>query len=692
MTASRTMFTVLAVLGPAAALAQADTSEWLCETCPFDDGYRASVDVGATNVSDDAARFGNATGYDEKGIYANVDGNGHYASDAYRLAWRAEDLGLSSRVFEIDAGKPGVFGVKLGYRELPYRRFDTTRTVFLRGASDTLTLPAGWVRAGTTGNMPALQSSLRRQDIESDRQILDLGAGWTPFDRLTVHADFQRQNREGVRITGGSGFTQASLLPRFFDYETDQIDAGIRYAFDSGYIGLAWYGSFFTNRNHSLTWETPFLTAPGAENLRLATEPDNDFQQLSLNGALRTAAWDTVVSFSVANGQGEQNETLLPYTINPNAGAGALPRAAAGAKVDTARYALTLTTRPLENGRIRLTYRHDERDNKTPVDDWNRIIVDIFDAGELEQNTPYSFERSRLGVSGELVVWKGIRISGGYDRKQLDRDYQEVAEQTTDAGWGQVRWRPFDWLDLRAKGGTAERDIDRYDESVAVSLGQNPLLRKYNLAYRFRSWGEFAATVSPATARWSITTTALLADDRYNKSLLGMTDSEELRVTADFSIAVGERASLFLLLGREEIDALQTGSEQFGSWDWLARHNDEFTHVGVGGRWRNADDKLDLRIHFNRGDGKTRIRMDSLTGGPSTLPDLESTLDSLRVTGRYRITERLAGILNLRYERFKLTDWALVAPDTLPTILTLGAQPYDYDVWALGLALRYSVN
>jgi hypothetical protein len=57
--------TVTAVLlAPAAALAQVDTSDWNCEYCPFDDGYRAEVDAGATYVSDDAARFGNGTGFD----------------------------------------------------------------------------------------------------------------------------------------------------------------------------------------------------------------------------------------------------------------------------------------------------------------------------------------------------------------------------------------------------------------------------------------------------------------------------------------------------------------------------------------------------------------------------------------------------------------------------------------------------
>ena len=42
----------VALLAPAASWAQVDTSNWECEFCPFEDGYKAEVSVGATQVSD----------------------------------------------------------------------------------------------------------------------------------------------------------------------------------------------------------------------------------------------------------------------------------------------------------------------------------------------------------------------------------------------------------------------------------------------------------------------------------------------------------------------------------------------------------------------------------------------------------------------------------------------------------------
>ena len=59
--------------------------------------------------------------------------------------------------------------------------------------------------------------------------------------------------------------------------------------------------------------------------------------------------WQRVLE---ATGQGEQNEPLLPYTVNPDLTPGALPRATANGKVDTKNYSLTLTTRPFRNTRL----------------------------------------------------------------------------------------------------------------------------------------------------------------------------------------------------------------------------------------------------------------------------------------------------------------------------------------------------
>ncbi|MDJ0886632.1 MAG: MtrB/PioB family outer membrane beta-barrel protein, partial [Desulfobacterales bacterium] len=332
---------------------------------------------------------------------------------------------------------------------------------------------------------------------------------------------------------------------------------------------------------------------------------------------------------------------------------------------------------------------YDERDNKTPVYDWNRVIVDLLSSGDVEQNTPYSYDRGHLTLSGEYAFSRQLRVSAGYERREVNRDNQEVAEQLTDTGWGQLRWKPAEWLDLRAKGGASRRGVERYDETVAVSFGQNPLLRKYNLAYRYREFGEVVTTITPAESPVSFTASVLFADDDYKDSLVGINGSEEFRATVDASWAVSESAAVYLVWGRDAIDAHQTGAESFGFWDWSAFHEDTFDHVGAGMSWQPDDGKFGLSLSYDHGSGETKIMLDSLSGGRSDLPTLESTLDAARAEASYAFSDRLDATFELRYERFDLKDFALVSPTTLPDVLTLGAEPYDYDVVAFGIGIRY---
>jgi len=679
----------LALLAPAISMAQVDTSEWACEYCPFDDGYRARIDGGVTTVSDDAFRYGNFTGYDEEGVYGNLDGEGRYASDGYRVDYTMEDMFLDSRAFDLSISNDGLFEVNFGYRELPFRRFDTTRTIFERSSSGTYTVPAAWEPAGTTTGMTQLDNYLRRVDIGTDREIIDLGGSWDPRNAFRVFADFRRQTREGIDISSAGTYTQASFLPRFIDFETDQVEAGVQYRADSFVLTLGWYGSFFTNNNSTLTWETPFLASPDTSVLQAAREPDNDYQQLSLSGKYLFGTWDTVVAFLAASGQGKQDEALLPYTINPSIVTPGLARDSLDGKVDTRNYSFTIVSRPLDRLRVRFGYRYDERDNKTPVSEWSRVIVDSIYSGESEANVPYSYDRMHTTTSIEYRLFDNLRISGGYEYREINRDYQEVAEQTTNEGWGQIRFQPFGWLDLRAKGGQSIRGVDRYDETVAVSFGQNPLMRKYNLAYRDRTYGELVASVMPLEAPLSFTASALFADDDYKDSLVGLNGAEEFRVTADLSWAISEAASLYVSWGQDSLDAHQTGAEDGGFWDWSAFHEDRFDHTGFGFAYRPTEGRFSLSLDYGRGDGETAIALDSLSAGRSQLPDLESTLDSARLEATYAVSDRLDAMFTLRYERFELDDWALVSETTLPTVLTLGADPYDYDVLAAGLSVRY---
>jgi len=69
-------------------------------------------------------------------------------------------------------------------------------------------------------------------------------------------------------------------------------------------------------------------------------------------------------------------------------------------------------------------------------------------------------------------------------------------------------------------------------------------------------------------------------------------------------------------------------------------------------------------------------------------------MDSLRLGMNYNVSERFGINVQARWERFETQDWGLqdVAPDTISSVLTMGASPYDYDVWVFGVGFTYRVG
>lgn len=681
---------VLSAASPAGAQA-VDTSEWACEFCPFEDGYRADYDVGSTVVSDDSAWFGNATGYDDEGAYLNLSGDGSYVQDDLIWDWRVDELGLDSRSANLGLRRPGRFGFDIGYRELPRREFITTRTVFEASPSGDLLLPSGWVRAGSTQAFPALDASLVDRDIESDRSVLEFGADYLPSSRWRLDVRYRRQEHDGNNILGGSYFTVASLLPMPFDYQTDEVDIEANYATDRGFVSLAWYLSDFSSSGLGFGWETPFNSAPGAEFAALAQPPDNSFQQLSVTGGYRFAALGAYVRSSASFGRIEQDSTLLGYTTNANLSAGSLPRTHLDGEVDTTRLAISAGARPLPGARVEFRASYDERDNGTPRETWTRVIADSFLSGDPELNNPYSYERTRLELEGSYDLWDSLRLNGGLEYRQIDRSLQEVAEQDELRGWGGVRWRPSDSLTVRGEIGTARRDIDRYDEGLAQSFGQNPILRKYNLAYRYREFAELGADGSFADGRlgWSLSATAY--DDSYTESRLGLISGDERAYAGEINWAMSDRSSVYFHGGFESIESVQTGSEGFGLPDWRAFNEDQFVTVGAGFRIRQIAERFDLEIDGVFSDGVSEILMNTNAAGDGRFPDLKTTMEYVNARLSWAWSERLDIAATLRYQHFDADDWSLdaVGPATIAQVLSLGALPWDEEQFIVGLSFRY---
>lgn len=679
------MASILGLFPAAMASAQTpDTSDWKCEYCPWMTGWEGSITAGAGQVSDDSFKFGDYTGLEQAGGFAILEGALSYRDGSgYYTSLYLEDAGLESRSLGLEGGRQGTYNYRFSYDNLPHFIAGTTRTPF--SGENTLSLPGDWIHAGNTSGMSALPAALHDAELLRERETLAIGFDFMPGG-WEYTADFRRQIRSGVDAIGGSFLNSGALLPMTIDYVTDQADLGV--AFDAGtlQLGAAYYGSYFRNEDKALTWENPFSPiAAGADTGQLALAPDNDFHQLSVS-----AAWQpgprTRLNAGVATGEMRQDETFVAATVNADLGEVALPRSSLNGEVDTLNYHLRLTSNPLRRLDLRFEHRYSERDNRSPREVYRQVDADIFLSG-LKANIPYSFERGTTEASASYRLPGNIKLTAGAERDVHERSFQDVAETEQDSQWGEIS-AYFGMLDLRLKLARESRDASAHDPFEDVATQENPALRKFNLADRERELGSAYIAIAPL-AWLSIGFTFDATEDDYSDSRIGLTAAEQHSRAVDVSITPVPDITVYFFSGLDEIDSDMAGSSNFAAPNWFAAQRDTVRTDSVGTEFGGLFEKLDLGVDYTRARSRGEI---SLLPQPEVpFPDLKTRLHSARLYARYALEKHLLLRFDYYKERYSAQDWALdgVAPDTIPTLLTLGQDSPSYNVTVLGAAAEY---
>lgn len=669
--------------------AAVDTSAWACQFCVYPLGWAGRLDLGPGWVSEASSRFGQYRGLDEQGGFLALDGRLRYlAGDGHHFSLQARDLGVDARGLTVRGGQHGRYAWHASLRETPKSWGHGARTPYQGAGTADLRLPADWQAGPTTGQMPALLSSLRPVALDSVRRKLNAGASLrvTPRWRWTLEVD--RSEQDGLRPFGAGVLTiDSSHLPAPVDFTTDRVDLGLGYAGERAVFDASLNGSWFDNGHAGLTWDNPFTPLAGDERLRAALEPDNRALTLRLGGGYRPA--DHVrLSGSLALGRLRQDEAFLPYTINPEVEQRALPRARAHGRIDatTLDFAGRLFARLHPRLDLSARFQVAERDNATPVDAWTPVITDFL-TREPTLNRPYSFERRDASLEARYRLGRGLRLRSGLQWRETERSLQAVARSEETTWWGEVAVERWSVVALRMKLEAAGRDNSPYRVVQDPGLEENPLLRKFNLADRERRRALVEIDFYPAE-RLSLALSAYLTDDDYDQSPLGLVASEERSLAIDAAWSVSQRLDLHGFASRERIRGEILGAEN-ASLPWRADSHDAFTTLGAGLDLRLAGG-LRMALDYLRADGDGAIHTRT-AAGQAPFPELRTELSNLRLRLEGALTARWDWIVAAEHERYATDDWQLdgLAPGAIPAILTLGQQSPAYSLTVLRLQGSY---
>lgn len=680
----------LGTLAAAAAASAADPSQWKCESCPYPKGTSGSVDAGVGVVSSASPQFGDYTGLQRRGAHLVFGGTvSRRGDDGYFADLAGVDLGLDARSVFGEAGREGLYSLRVGYLEVPRHLSEGAATPFLGNGGAALTLPAGFP-AASTATMP-LAGTLQPIELGYTYKRYDLAVSANAGRDWSYRVNLRHDVRDGTKATSGSFFNTASQLAAPVDQVTDQLEVSVSYATRLVQATLGYQLSMFRNDHDALTWSNPFFPVVGGSSKgQLALAPDNQFHQI-----LGSAGYDITpkirVSGDFALGRMTQDAAYLAPTLNAILAptVPALPAQSLRGRANTFDGGVKITAAPLENLRLNASYARDRRDNRTPVQSYPSVATDMFLEPTPRSNTPFSFTQDRFKIGADYRGPRTLRFSGGAEQDDRERSYQEVVTTRETTVWGRVAAQPRDDLSVSLKLAHSGRNNSAYGRSVWFGYPENPLLRKYYLADRQRNSAAARAEYTLGE-RATVALSADWSNDDYSHSVIGLTSARTFNIGADVSVNVSERTQLHAFAQDERIRSRQTGSEAFAGPDWTGQSRDSFDVLGLGIKHVAIVNKLDIGSDLTISRSRSRIAVDNAVGAPP-FPSADTQRDSLKLYATYKLKDSLWLTGSYWYEHYDAQDWRLdgILPATVSNLLAFGAQPPRYTVNVLRVALRY---
>lgn len=666
-----------------------DTSTWTCKLCPFHARADATVEGGVLYADGANASSGRYSGLAHDGPYALLNADGQWrTAGGLHGSFDARNLGLASRRARVSVGREGRYELRLTYQGQPLREFDTTRTPFRGAGSQKLLLPANWVTASTTAGLTALAGDLAPVRIQSDRRTVKVSGKYFAGRAWTVFASLRHSEQTGTDIAGASFLTEALQLPEPIDYVTNTLEAGTLWSGHGASVRLAYTGSWFKDHTPQLSFQNPYAPiVPGSTQGLLSQAPDNDLQQVSLSGEVALPLWTGTLTYMVSDGRLAQDGSFVAGSTlasTPVTLAGSL-----GGSIDLTHYALALALRPLSRLSLRGRATYDGRDDHTRALAIDYVVTDTFPGGTYL--TPrYGEDRTKLTGSADYRLFRWLRAGTGGRYAHTHYSPGQVLTSLSElAAWGYGTVTPLPSLSLTVKAGSSRRDASAF-HATALPIAENPLMRAYDYAPRDREFVTVRGTwmATPALS-WSIEGSA--ATDAYRLSQAGLRESRERELSTSLAWAPAKPWSVYVDSSYQHLEALQNSLEASGA-PWQARQGEYFWTLGVGGKYAIRA-RWHLKVDYVRSYSRSDTQLLPL-GGVEWFPEDRTGLDTLQVTGAYRASPKLT--LRLRYERarFGTSDWALgnVYPDTIPTLLALGAMPYRYDLDLVGVSFVYRLR
>lgn len=703
----------------------------------------SEVEIGLGYVNNDSYKYGDYTGLNRSGVdlIGNVELNKRGQGKPTYFELSGRNLGLDSRSVGIRAGELDNYGVRVEYDQIPKLYSDSYQTPYNGAGTNRLTQPAGVTDGANTAAM-GLAANMKSFNLGTKRKGLGLGVTKNIIKNWDVELNYKREDKDGSKATaaiiqiGTGGSRGAVIVPEPINYTTDQYEAIARYTGEKLQAQFGYYASLFRNANNALTWDNLF-TGTGNATGRYGLPPDNEFHQLNASASYALSK-DTRLSGNLSLGRMSQNDMFLPYSTAGST----LPEVspASGSlhgKVYTTNASLKLNTKLMPKLSLTAGVRHDDRDNKTPIAQFDYITADRNATGatatatnaQRRFNMPLDIRKQVIYGDLDYHLASATTLKFGYDFHKVKHNYEPTTGDTEHTVKAEVRHRfgetvtgglNYAYSDREAKGynGAAPLASTYTPGYLATLFGgttgktfawlEAPTLRKYFLADRKRDKIGAFTNFSP-TEQLDLQFAAHYNQDKYPDTVagIGLTKATGWMASFDATLQATDALSgnFFASLDQYKTDqnganitnaALATAAETGtipASNLGVTTLTDRTLTLGLGMRYKPRR-SYEVGGNLTHSDSKGKSAFVAGSAVPvAPLPDLTSRLNRAEVYGRYFVRKDVTLNVRYAYERYSSSDWAWDAPLTLTSVSSVAGTNQvspRYNVHFVGVSLAYS--
>lgn len=687
----------------------------------------------------------------DNGFVGELSLRGEKKDQPYFFELNAKNPARDDQLYDGAFGRYGSFRLDLGWDRTPHVLSNTAQTIYQESGSN-FTLPST-LRPTITATFNAIPANVAATPISAANQALinnirdtinglarpvnlgfntDVGEiilKLTPTDALRFDLGYSNIHREGHRPLGtviGSPGGSATELAIPIDNFTNEVKFGAEYARPDYALQFNYTGSFFKNQFDSYSWDNTLSTtdtAAASSRGQVSAAPDNMAHTLSFTGSAALPLRSRLsggFSYSMLR----QDQTFLPNIPNTivaggNTNSDTNGQTSPNAQANLVNGNILLTSRPINNVTATARYRYFEYQNDTP----EHVFAAVFQEG-VGPSVPRSTleERYTKQNAGLDLGWHPIsmlNLKAGYEYEHWNRGDREAQSTDENIGKFAVDMTPLDWL----LGRVSYTHGDRYVNNYQNVPGQLPQLVKFDesdrrrdrvdLLLQFSPWETVTPSVNFGYARddYYNSSYGLKSDDYYSAGVsLGWTPLRWLQFSADYAY------EYYKYDQQSRYATARGNATDVPGNDWESSSKDEFHTVGVDAVVNLIPKKFDVTLGYAVSLGYTTIRAHNLTVPPTTpsssLPGITpnnatafdwdkvfNVLQTFKIVGRYRVTERLSLRGGFAYERYTEKDFARdpMAPfmGTVDTAnsgiqsVFLGATVPNYEAYIFSGFVRY---